>query len=448
LREKPLKNSLPKSEGTLSSTSHEELEGKLVRAVGLKEIVALTINAIIGAGIFTVPAIASQILGISSPIAFLIAGIFTMIIVLCFCELGGLFDRTGGAYLYAQEAFGGIWAFLIGWMYFLARVTSIAALTTALIGFLGYFFNTASPLREIIVVTVLGSLGLVNYRGIRFSTRVINLLTIAKLASLLIFIIGGILFLDLSYLKEMRFPPMQPLTQALLLVIFVFSGFEVIAIPGAEIIRPKRNLPVGILTGTLITITVYLLIQIVAVGAYPALSSSKRPLADAAHVFLGTKGATLMSAGAVCSTVGTLASLLLGAPRILFAMALNNQMPAVFAGIHPKYRTPAFSIVGCTVLGIAMTLSGTFTTLATLSAMARLMTYIGSALALIVLRKKIGPTDSFRIPGGPLVPVLTVLLSLFLLTAATKIQWITGSAALGAGFILYKIGQRKVAASF
>ena len=125
----------------METATVERAEQKLVRAVGRKEIVALTINSIIGAGIFVLPATISAIIGIAGPIAFVCAGLFCICIVLCFAELGGRYDRTGGAYLYASEAFGGVAAFLIGWLYFLARVTSIAALTNAFIGFIGYFFE-------------------------------------------------------------------------------------------------------------------------------------------------------------------------------------------------------------------------------------------------------------------------------------------------------------------
>src|SRR4051794_26550333 len=115
-------------------------ENQLVRAVGLKEIIALTVNGIIGAGIFALPATTAATLGAASPIAFIGAGLFMIIIVLCFAELGSRYDRTGGAYLYASEAFGGAASFIVGWMYLLARVTSVAALSSALAGFVGYFF--------------------------------------------------------------------------------------------------------------------------------------------------------------------------------------------------------------------------------------------------------------------------------------------------------------------
>ena len=417
-----------------------ESERKLVRAVGLKEIIALTINGIIGAGIFAIPATIGKTLGMSSPIAFVIAGFFCANIVLCFAELGGRYDRTGGAYLYAHEAFGELTAFLIGWMYFLARLTSTAALSNTLAGFLSYFMDVDILLRSTVIVTLLLLLGLINYSGIRSSSRVINFLTIAKLVPLLIFIVGGLSLVEWKAFAQAPFPPAKPLSEALLLAMFAFSGFEVIAIPGAEMINPKRNLPLGILIGTAVTIVVYLLIQVVAVATHPGLADSLSPLAEAAERFLGKKGGTLLTVGAFCSTLGTLTSLLLVGPRILYAMALNRQMPEIFSRVHERFRTPHVAILFTTVLGIVIALSGTFTTLATLSAMARLMTYIGAAVALWVLRRRQASPDTFRAPGGFVIPLLTVLLSLFLLSAATLTHWISGSLALLVGLLLYLAG--------
>jgi amino acid transporter len=118
-------------------------------------------------------------------------------------------------------------------------------------------------------------------------------------------------------------------------------------------------------------------------------------------------------------------------------MGLQEQMPAAFAKVHDRYRTPHVAIILMTLFSILLAVSGTFTTLALLSAMARLMTYIAAAVAVLVLRKKKPSPESFRIPAGILVPVLTVLLSLFLLSAATVMHWITGTSALMVGVILY-----------
>lgn len=417
-------------------------EEKLIRAVGLTGIIAITINAIIGAGIFVLPANIARLLGEASPIAFVGAGLLSMIIAACFAELAGKFDRTGGAYLYAHEAYGGAFAFVIGWMYFLARLTSVAALSNALVGFCGFFFSVASPVRETLIVSLLTILGIINILGIRFGARLINSLTVIKLFALSAFIVAGMMIMKWEVFSSVKFPPVNDVSAALLLAIFAFSGFEVVSIPGGEVIHPKRNVPLGLLIGTGITISVYLLIQMVAVGTFPGLAASQAPLADAAQLSMGSKGAVLLTAGAVFSTIGTLTSLLLMGPRILYAMSLNRQMPMFFSRVHAKYRTPYLAIGFYTILGIFCSLSSTFQDLATLSAMARLVTYIGCAAAVLILRKKLPSSDTFRIPGGPLVPILAILLSLFLFTAATQKHMITGSMALGAGLILYFVTGR------
>ncbi|MCI0444478.1 amino acid permease [bacterium] len=426
----------------METTTVERAEQKLVRAVGRKEIVALTVNAIIGAGIFVVPATVSAILGIASPIAFVFAGLFCILIVLCFAELGGRYDRTGGAYLYASEAFGGGAAFLIGWLYFLARLTSIAALTNAFIGFISYFYELRSPFRELVIIAFLGLLGYINYRGIRTSSRIINFLTVTKLAPLLTFIIAGFIFMNWDVYKNISLPQIQPFTKALLLCMFAFTGFEVIGIPGGEMTNARRDIPIGILIGTGITIAIYLSVQFVAVAIHPGIANSKSPIAEAAQIMLGTNAGTFMTIGAICSVVGTLMGLMLAGPRIIFAMSMQHQMPARFAKVHPVFRTPSVSIAFFAILSILVTLSSGFANLATLSAMARLVTYMASAVALIVLRKTSPSLNTFRLPGGPVIPILTILLSIFLLTAATREQWIAGICALIAGLVLYFVARR------
>ncbi|PWT92241.1 MAG: amino acid transporter [Acidobacteria bacterium] len=418
-------------------------EEKLIRTVGFKTIVALTINGIIGAGIFALPANTARVLGVASPVAFLIAGLFTLILVLCFAELGGLYDRTGGAYLYASEAFGGMIAFLIGWMYFLARLTSTAALSNALVGFIGFFFPLVTPWREIVIAVALLIFAAINYLGIQLSTRVITGLTIIKLLALASFIFIGIFFVKWEIFRSIEFPSSSNLTTAILPAMYAFTGFEIIAVPSAEYVNPKRNLPLGILGGSSIAIAIYILIQTVAVGVDPNIATSEAPLAQAASLFIGPSGSALISAGAIFSTIGTIIAILLIAPRILYAMALEQQLPSKLATIHPRFRTPSFAIISFTLITLPVAISTSFIKLATLSAMSRLITYIGSAIALLILRPKKSSQDSFRIPGGPTIPVLAILLCLFFLTAATRKDWVAGGIAIIVGLILYGVAARK-----
>jgi amino acid transporter len=415
----------------------DDAEQKLVRAVGRRGVIALTINSIIGAGIFALPATVAGILGNAGFIAFIGAGLFTIFIVLCFAELGGRFDRTGGAYLYASEAFGGVTAFLVGWVYFLARMTSFAALTAALIGFTGYFVELVTPYRELLVIGLAGILGFINYLGIRNSSRLINFFTIAKLGPLLVLIFAGIAAMNLDAYKNFSFPSLESLSVALLLCIFAFTGFEQIMVPAAEMTNAKRDVPTGLLIGTGITIVIYLLIQLVAGAIHPELGTSKRPLAEVAQMIMGTKGGILLTIGAIISVTGNIMNSMLTAPRIIFAMSMQQQLPAVFGKVHPVFRTPYVSIFFFTVIVIVVTLSSGFVNLATLSAMARLITYVSAAVALILLRKRNPTLGTFHAPGGAAVPAITILVSLYLLTAATREQWIAGISALAVGLVLY-----------
>ena len=246
-------------------------------------------------------------------------------------------------------------ALLLFWLdgfIFLPGLTSIAALTNALVGFIGYFFEIVPLLRAVLIITFLGLFGYINYRGIRTSTRIVNFLTIAKLAPLLSFIIVGFIFMNWDVYKNISLPHLQPFTKALLLCMFAFSGFEIIGVPGAEMTNPKRDIPIGILIGTGIAIVIYLSIQFVVVAINPENANSKSPIAEAAQIMLGSNAGIFMTIGAICSVVGTLLGLMLAAPRIIFAMAMQHQLPAIFSRVHPSFRTPSVSTAVFTVLCI------------------------------------------------------------------------------------------------
>jgi basic amino acid/polyamine antiporter, APA family len=426
----------------METTTVDHAEQKLIRVVGRKEIIALTINGIVGGAIFVLPATVATILGIAGPLAFFCAGLFSVFIVLCFAELGGRYDRTGGAYLYASEAFGGIGAFLIGWFYFLARLTSIAALTNAFLGFISYFHELHSPIRELITIAFLGLLGFINYRGIKTSSRIINFLTVAKIVPLVTFVIAGFILMNWNVYQHIPLPQLQPFIKAVLICMYALTGFEIIGIPGAEMTNAKRDTPIGMIIGAAIAIAVYLSVQFVAAAIHPAIANSKSPIAEAAQIMLGSGAGTFITVGAICSVVGTIMGLMLTGPRIIFAMSLQNQMPAFFGRVHPAFQTPSVSITFFTILSIVITLSSGFANLATLSAMARMVTYIGSAIALILLRRKTPSPDTFRLPGGPSIPIITIALSIFFLTAATREQWIAGICGLFVGLFLYLLTRK------
>ena len=426
---------------------------QLIRAVGLFSLTAIAVNGMVGSGIFVLPAQVAQFLGPAGLGAYLIAAVAVVLIVLCFAEVSTLFDQSGGPYLYARVAFGDLVGFEIGWMLLLARLTSMAAISNAFAAYLGYFWpRAAAGAGRVLVITLaLGALALVNYRGVRHGARINDALTVAKLAPLLVFVIGGLFLLDPNRASIWVLPQTSALQQAALLLIFAFGGFEFAVVPGDEIVQPRRNLPIALLSAIAIVTVLYVLIQFVAQGTFPDLAKSATPLASASRRFLGPLGAILLTVGAVFSTTGTNSALMLVIPRIIYAMAEGRQLPRIFADVHPRFRTPHIAIVAAFVLGWASALYSGFAVLAAISAIARLLYYIATCIALLVFRRTMAnATRGFSVPGGPIIPVAAVALSIWLLLGSTKAQISISAGTLVVGAIVYwayqwslAIGQRR-----
>lgn len=415
-----------------------------MRAVGLLGLIAISVNGVIGSGIFVLPATVASLLGPASPVAYLLAALATSLIVLCFAEAGSIFERTGGPYLYAREAFGSFIGFEVGWMFLLTRLAAAAAISNAFAAYLGYFWPAlASGAGRVAAITVLlCSLAWLNCLGIRYGARTVNLLTVAKLLPLLLFISVGLFFVDSQRYRLLAIPEMDGLRQASLLLTFAFGGFENASVPSEEVKDPRRNLPIALLVSIGLTAIIYILIQIVALGTLPGLAGDPRPLASAGRLFLGPLGAAVITVGAIFSTTGSNSALVLVGPRILFALGEGGQMPEALSRIHPRYRTPVVSVIVFALLAWAIALYGNFAQLAALSAIARLLFSGATCLAVPVLRRKMPPESRrFRLPGGILIPAVAAAISIWLLTGVSRAQAIAGMWGLAVGAILYFLFQ-------
>jgi amino acid transporter len=223
-----------------------------------------------------------------------------------------------------------------------------------------------------------------------------------------------------------------------LLLIFAYGGFEFAVVPGEEVIRPRRNVPIALLTAIAFVAGLYILIQFVAQGTLPDLATSATPLASASRAFLGPLGGVLLTAGAVFSTTGTNSALMLVTPRILFAMAEAGQLPRIFARVHPRFRTPYVAILATALLGCVCAMYSGFASLAAISAIARLLTYMSTSAALPVLRRKMPDAQRwFAVPGGATIPIAALAISVWLLTGSTQAQLEISGATLAAGALVY-----------
>ncbi len=184
----------------------------------------------------------------------------------------------------------------------------------------------------------------------------------------------------------------------------------------------------------------YVLVQAVALGTLPDLAQSATPLADAAGLFLGPWAGGLLTIGAAMSILGTNSNTVLAGPRYLYALAVDGFGPSFLARIHPRYRTPAAAVVVQTAVALPLALTGSFVALAALSVVARLVTYLGTAASVPVLRRKLaGRAGEFRLPGGPLIPVAAALLSIGLAASAEASNLLAAGIALLVGLVIYKL---------
>ena len=424
----------------------------LRRALGRWDLTAIGINQVIGSAIFLMPSQVAAHVGTWSPLAFLGAGLATLIIGLCFAEVGSRFDATGGPYLYARRAFGRFVGFEVGWMAWFTRATSQAAVTAGLTLALGFYFpGLAEGVGRAAVVTTLTlALGAITFVGIKQSAWVVKVLTVAKLVPLAVFVVAGLLHVDPDLMV-----PLPPITfeQAMsagLLLIFVFGGFEVVGVPAGETRNPTRDVPIA-LVATIVTVTVvFTLAQVAAVGTLPNLADSTTPLADSALATLGSSGALLISLGSIFAMSGNIAGQILAGSRFLFAIAENGDLPQWFARVHPRFHTPSNAVVFTTLVALALALSGSFVALASAAAVARLLVYAGTCGATLAFRRpRVADqvaTATFTVPLGALVPVAGILLSLLVVAGATRQQVASGLVFLAFGALLFVVARRGFAA--
>src|SRR5574338_562387 len=347
-------------------------EEGLVRGIRRWDLVAITINGIIGAGIFGLPSKVYSLIGTYSLVAFFACALVVGLIILCLAEVSSRFDETGGPYLYAREAFQPAVAFEIGWLIWLARMTAFAANCNLLINYLSFFWlGATTPLwRASIIVLVVTVLTIINLLGIRQAAIVSNVFTVGKLVPIILFIAAGLFFVNPQAYAPGPAPTTGAFSQSVLLLVYAFTGFEMAAIPAGEVRDPQRNLPRALLIAILVVATLYIMIQVVCVGTLPELAQSQKPLADAGSRFLGAAGGAIISAGAIISITGNLNILLLSGSRLPFAMAEQKQLPSFIGSVHRSFFTPYVSILLTAGLMLFLTLKSSFVAALTISTIA------------------------------------------------------------------------------
>jgi len=411
----------------------------LVRAIGRWDLTALVINGVIGSSIFGMPSVLAALTGAWSPVTAVLAGLGILTIVLCHAEVASRFKDAGGSYLYAREAFGSGVGFQAGWLSFWIRVTSMGANLNVFVDYLAQLAPAAggSAGRAAVMCAVTALVTALNVIGVRQGSRTVDVFTLAKLLPLLLLVALGLSRIrgEVMATQAVATPDW---TQAVLLLVFAYGGFEAALIPAGEAKDPRRDSAFALLTALAVVATVYALVQLTVVGTVPRVAAVRAPVAAAFGALMGSGGLVFASLAAMISTYGWTVGAALTSPRILYSMAEQGELPAPLARVHPRFRTPDISIYAFSAGGLAFGLAGGFAANATASAIARLVTYALVCGSLLVFRRRAQmEVPGFRVPAGAAVAVTGMGFCAWLLSTRTFTQAWVLLAIMAVGFVLW-----------
>ncbi len=359
------------------------------RVVGPVGATLMSINGMIGAGIFALPALLYAEVGNFAPWMFLIFGLFYSCGTLIVARLCNMFRSSGGPQLWIQAAFGPFVGFLIGFWAVLGISAGRAATLYVLVAYMAVIFPVlAEPgARALALAFLLAALTGIVLSGMRNSIGSLAVGTVLKLTPILL--LCGVAYASGGIATEFVLPRFGQFESIALLVYFAFSGAELGALSAGELKRPRRDLPLTML-GSLALITVfYMMVQwaFIAAGA-PQSNGDATPLAAAAGAVMGDTGVLIVSVAAVFSIATSALNFFIGGPRIVFGMADRGLLPATFAHISPRFQAPDRAVLLFAATTAVMLSSGAFVFLAQVTALASTVTSLLVIASFVVLMRR------------------------------------------------------------
>ncbi len=423
----------------------------LVRAIGIRALAATAFNVTVGGGIFKLPAEVAGMLGAAAPLAYLVCIIAIALIVLCFAEAGSRVSMTGGPYAYVEIAFGPFVGFLAGVLLWLLGCFATAAVAWVFATSLAALWPAlGDPIAHGVVIALLFILlASVNIRGVKQGSRLIELITVAKLVPLLAFIAIGAFFIHPENLVWPGFPARAALGQSVIVLIFAFAGIESALVPSGEVKDPARTVPRALAIAAVAVTLFYIALQLVAQGILGAAlageAAKNAPLASALRLAIGPAGAILMIAGAVISTFGHVSGMTLATPRALYVFGREGFLPSPFAAVHARFHTPHVAIAVQSALAAVLAISGKFLSLVILANASVLGLYLLCCLATWKLRRDDVRADGaipFRVPGDAVVPWLACAVIVWILSSTPWPQLRAVALVLVAAAIVFALTAR------
>jgi basic amino acid/polyamine antiporter, APA family len=427
--------------------------GELKRQIGLGTATALIVGEVIAVGIFLTPAGMSKSLG--SPFWLLIVWLFmggvALCGALCYGELAARFPEAGGGYVYLREAYGKPVAFLYGWMALLVMDPGLtAALAVGLASYVSYIFKLSPVGLKVVAIGSIIFVAFVNIRGVKFGGWLIRWLTIFKLGLLGLVIIWGFASGVGDWSNFRPLVAQRPGSEALLGALaggivgafFAFGGWWDLSKLAGEVRDPEHTLPRALVFGVTILTAVYILTSAAFMYLVPLeqVTSGETFAAQAGEVLFGQVGGQVLSGIVILAVLGSLAAVVMSAPRVYFAMARDGLFFSSVAVIHKRYGTPARAIMIQALLASFLVLVGTFNTIISYFVFVVIIFIALTIIALFLLRRKSPQSAVYRTPGYPFTPIIFLILIallLLLLAGNDPLQAFLGVGVVALGLPVY-----------
>lgn len=447
-------------------------EPTFARNLGLFDATMIGVGAMIGAGIFVLTGIAAGESGPASILAFALNGAVTLLTAFAYAELAAAIPEAGGGYAFVRRAFPGAVGFTAGWMLWFAYTVACSLYALGFAGYFWEFFIKYTPGIPEAVFSIVGEHGAglvvtfvvgaifvrLNARGTAVVGMAENVLTVAKLIILAVFIGYGLRALGMAPEGQVQeaFNPFFPrgfggVFVAMGLTFIAFEGYDLIATVAEEIKEPEKNIPKATFISLAVTMVMYLLILFVSLAAVqpPGGEPSWRFLGNhgetaivrAAEGFMPAFGVAVIVFGGLLSTMSALNATILASSRVAFSMGRDGWLPAATARIHPERRTPHVAIYATGVILIVMALTLPIEAVGSAASLIFLLTFAMVNLSVIVLRRKAPELPRlYRVPFYPFVPILGIVLNVFLAVYQFSFQplaWYVTIGWVALGLVLY-----------
>src|SRR5688572_12047256 len=383
---------------------------ELRRTMRLPDATTMVVGIIIGASIFVQPSEITRLVPDPGGIALVwaLAGVLTLIGALICAELSSAFPRTGGVYVFLRDIFGPAVGFLWGWAMFWSMHTGIiAAIAVVFARYVGYFVPLGTTgVRLVAVAAILGLSGF-NCLGIRHGSRLQTIVTGAKLAAIVLLIVGG-----LTIGPGGTAPASAPaefgasdILLGLVAGLFAFGGWHMVSYTAEETVNPERTIPRALVLGTLIVTVCYIALNAIylRVLSIDGVTASTRIAADAAEALVGPVGATLVALLVILSTFGAVNGIILAGPRVYFSMANDGLFVRWAAALHPRFGTPARAIALQGVWACALVMTDTYRGLFTRVVYTEWIFFGLLAVGVLILRRRADYVPPFRMPWAPVL---------------------------------------------